>query len=252
MPGIISIREGGYGRWEDAVANVADAGIHHLEVNLRPLDELERIAAAAGEQGVKILTLSGGVNLDDEASIDATIEAIGMCQKLDVSVFFLSASGSKLDYDVLMARLRNLGEEAAEKGVVLSLETHPPFCRNADGMLRMIEAVACDNVRVNLDTANIFYYNEGLDSAVELERVIDYVASIHLKDTDGGFESPNFPIFGEGIVDFARVFGTLEAADFSGPLTLELEGPVVGGLDVPARCEVVVACMDYLRGLGVV
>jgi len=118
-------------------------------------------------------------------------------------------------------------------------------------MLATMEAVDHPALRVNFDTANIFYYNEGLDSADELERVIDYVVSVHLKDTDGGFKSGNFPVLGEGVVDFPRIFGTLEDAGFDGPLTLELEGELMRDLDAPGRHEAVKGCMEYLRSIGV-
>ena len=104
---------------------------------------------------------------------------------------------------------------------------------------------------MNFDTANIFYYNEGLDSADELERVVDFVASMHLKDTDGGFKSPQFPVLGQGVVQFERIFATLERAGFTGPLTLELEGPLMRGLDAPARHQAVLECMEYLQSIGV-
>jgi sugar phosphate isomerase/epimerase len=250
MSGMISIREGGYGSWENAVANIADAGIRNVEINVRPLDQLETIAAACKEAGVSILTLSGGVNLDQEASIDAAVSTLDACAKLGVPIWFCSANGTELDRAIHMARLRYLGDEATARGVVISLETHPPFCQNADGMLQTIEEVGSPAVRINLDTANIFYYNEGLDSADELERVIGVTASLHLKDTDGGYHSPNFPVLGEGVVQFPRIKQILASANFTGPLTLELEGPLVDGLGVQQRHEKVVACMDYLRSVG--
>ena len=250
MPGIISLREGGYGSWEAAVEHAPQAGIHHLEINVRPLEDLQAIAAAAGAKGVSILTLSGGVNLDSQESMDGFISMIEACEALQVPMFFVSANGKEADRDTLIMRLRGLGEEAASRGVMLSLETHPPFCTNGDEMLETMAAVSHPAVRLNLDTANIFYYNEGLDSADELERVMAYVASLHLKDTDGGFKSPDFPVLGEGVVQFPRIKQFLDERDFTGPLTIELEGPVVAGKDVAGRHEVVVGCMDYLRSIG--
>ncbi len=250
MSANISLREGGYGGWEAAVDHIADAGIYNLEINVRPLEELEKIAKACDEKGLKIMSLGGGVNLDQEAAVDAAVGVLDACSKLEVPIYFCSASGSELDRAIHMARLNYLGEQAMAGNTVISLETHPPFCKNADGMLATIAEVNHPNVRMNLDTANIFYYNEGLDSADELERVLDYVASLHLKDTDGGFESINFPVLGEGVVQFPRIKQILDGADFAGPLTLELEGPLVAGLEVQQRHEVVVKCMDYLRSIG--
>jgi len=250
MPGTISIREGGYAGWENAIEHIADAGIHHLEINIRPLEELEKIAAACAQRGLSILTLGGGVNLDSEESIDAGIAGIEACGTLGVPIFFCSANGTELDRAIHMARLHHLGDVAMANNVTISLETHPPFCENAQGMLDTMQEVDHANVALNLDTANVFYYNEGLDSADELERVTGHLASVHLKDTDGGFKSPNFPILGQGIVQFPRIKQILDMVGFAGPLTLELEGPVVAGLQVEQRHEVVKACMDYLRSIA--
>jgi len=250
MPGFISIREGGYGPWEAAVDSVADAGIFALEVGARPLEELKTIAAAAAAKGVKIATLSAGVNLDKDESIAAFEGHLESARALAVPIFFVSVSGSELDRSEHMKRLRALSVKAADCGVTLSMETHPPFCQNAEGMLLTVSEVDHPNCRINLDTANIFYYNEGRDSADELEKVIDVSASLHLKDTDGGYHSENFPVLGTGVVKFPQIRDILIAANFEGPLTIELEGPVVAGLDVPQRHEVVCACMDYLRSIN--
>jgi sugar phosphate isomerase/epimerase len=252
MPGTLSIREGVFGSWQNAVEYAPTAGINALEVSVRPLDQLKELAAAAEAVGVQILTLAGSVNLDLEESIDAAIQTLEACHQLQVGIFFCSATGKELDREIHMARLRNLADEAKTRGVTISLETHPPFCQNADGMLQTMRELNHPNVRINLDTANIYYYNEGLCSATELERVIDVVASVHLKDTDGGFHSPNFPVLGEGIVDFPRIRGILEAASFAGPMTIELEGPVVSGKDLPACVAICKACADFAKNSGLV
>ncbi len=246
-----SCREPVYIGWENAVKLLPDAGIHGFEVSARPLEDLKTVAAAAADNGVELMTMAGGVKLDDEDSIAAYIAQIDACAQVGIPIFFTSASGTERERDYYMGRLRELAEEAAAKGVVISLETHPPFCQNADGMLATVNEVGHPNLGINLDTANIFYYNEGLDSADELERVIDHVVSLHLKDTDGGFQSPNFPVLGEGVVRFERIFEILDDAGFDGPMALELEGPVMAGKDNDARHEDVKACMAYLRSIGV-
>lgn len=252
MPGMLSVREPSFGSWQNAVEYTLSAGVPCLEISARPWEQLEEIARAAQAKGVRILTLAGGVNLDDDQSIAAAIDTLESCRRLDVGIWFCSANGKELSREEHMNRLRGLAQEAAARGVVISLETHPPFCQNADGMLQTMHEVGHPNLKINLDTANIYYYNEGLNSADELARVVPHVASLHLKDTDGGFKSPNFPVLGEGVVDFERIRDILQAASFSGPLTLELEGPLVGGKDLPARVAAVKACADYCRKIGLV
>jgi sugar phosphate isomerase/epimerase len=75
---------------------------------------------------------------------------------------------------------------------------------------------------------------------------------MHLKDTDGGFKSGKFPVLGEGVVDFPRIFKTLKDANFDGPLTMELEGDLMAGLNLDQRQEKVAACVNYLRKIGAV
>jgi len=245
-----SCREPVYRGWENAIGLLPDAGVSGLEISVRPSEELQPIVAAVREAGIEPMTLAGGVKLDDEESIAAYIDTLDAMARLQIPILFTSASGEE-DRDRAMGRLRELAEEAAGRDVVISLETHPPYCQNADDMLATMAATDHSHLGINLDTANIFYYNEGRDSADELDRVIDHVVSLHLKDTDGGFKSAQFPPLGEGVVQFERIFATLDAAGFDGPLTLELEGPLMRDLDVDGRHEAVVASMEYLRCIGV-
>ena len=245
-----SVREPVYRGWENAVDLLPETSIDGFEVSVRPAEELSDIVDALRDAGIEPKTVAGGVKLNDDASLANYVGALDALQQFEIPIFFTSASGED-DFDAAMDMLRDLAEKAAARDVVIALETHPPYCANADGMLATMDAVDHPNLRVNFDTANIFFYNEDLDSADELERVIDYVASVHLKDTMGGFKSNEFPILGEGVVDFERIFGTLEAAGFDGPLTLELEGALVRDMDVQGRHQAVIDSMDYLRSIGV-
>lgn len=246
-----SCREPVYPSWQDAVALLPEAGIGGLEVNVRPAEALAEVVTGIRAGGLEPMTLAGGVKLDDEASVSAYVTAIEAAASQGIPIFFTSAHGAEDDRHFAMGRLRELGDVAAARGVTIALETHPPFCLNAAAMLATMRAVDHPNVGINFDTANIYYYNEGLNSADELVRVVDHVVSLHLKDTDGGFRSVNFPVLGEGVVPFERIFATLDEAGFAGPLTLELEGPLTAGKGVEERHAAVVASMGYLRSIGV-
>ena len=248
MPNRISCRENVYGGWKKAVCYLPKAGVRYVELEGQTLHELQEAADACRLADVTPLTIGGGVDLDDEASIANAKQLCDAAGEIDVHKFFISAHGG--DRNAAAKTLTALGEYAAIRGVTLCLETHPPFCRNADDMRRTMEMVDHPNVRINFDTANIMFYNKEVDSADELARIVDYVASLHLKDTDGGFHSANFPVFGEGVVPFPRIFSILHDAGFDGPLTIELEGPLLEGLDADGCHEKVVGCMSYLESIG--
>ena len=80
------------------------------------------------------------------------------------------------------------------------------------------------NVRVNFDTGNITYYNAGADVVAELKKVIDYVATVELKDHGGRPKTWDFPALGQGKIDFAGVLRVLKEHGYSGPITIEVEG----------------------------
>jgi sugar phosphate isomerase/epimerase len=132
------------------------------------------------------------------------------------------------------------------------METHPPLGENGDKAKKTLDAVDHPGLRFNFDTANVYYYNEGTDTITELKKVAQYVASVHLKDTDGGFKSPNFPPLGQGIVDFKGVFDVLRDVNFEGPYTLEIEGANVSGLDAQGRLEFLRTCVAFLHDMGAV
>ena len=244
MPDKISCREGVYGGWKTAIEQLPKAGIHYIELGDYPREELIPIAAACRAKGVTPLTIAGGVDTDNPASVERIKSECSAARDAGIQFYFVSANGK--DRPAAMKTLATLGVHAATNGVTLCLETHPPFCLNAAEMLKTIAEANSRAVKINFDTANIMYYNEGINSADELDKIVSNVASVHLKDTDGGFHSLNFPVLGKGVVDFPRVFKTLHKAGFTGPLTLELEGPLVDKLDTAGRHQAVVDCMKYL------
>ena len=101
-------------------------------------------------------------------------------------------------------------------------------------------------------TANVFYYNRNVTAEGELAQIAEYVASVHLKDTDGGFESWHFPALGEGVVNFRACIDLLEQRGFSGPFTLELEGIKGEELTEALAKERVEVSIRHLREIGLI
>ena len=209
------------------------------------------MADACRAAGVTPLTISGGVDACDAAAVARVKAMCEAAEEIGVKHCFISAHGQGATAAVAraaaMKSLAEIGQHAAKHGVILCMETHPPFCTNAAEMLRTMAGVNHPNVRINFDTTNVLFCSHGLNSADELEKAISRVASLHLKDTTGKFRTADFQVLGKGVVEFRRVFDTLHRVGFTGPLTIELEGAVVDGLDVPGRHEKVVQSMECLR-----
>jgi inosose dehydratase len=152
----------------------------------------------------------------------------------------------------VIEHLRRLGETAGSLGVTVALETHKGPTQNADAMLALMAEVDHPHVRLNFDTGNIAYYNQGVDPAAELGRVAHLVRNVHLKDNRGGFEDWYFPAVGDGgAVDFVRVRQVLDSVGFRGSYTIEIEG--IGGEPEPGlegRVERVRRSVEHLKRCG--
>jgi inosose dehydratase len=136
--------------------------------------------------------------------------------------------------------------------MVVALETHKGPTQNAAAMLDLMNDVDHPGIRLNFDTGNIAYYNEGVDPADELEKVAPLVRNVHVKDNRGRFEDWYFPAVGDGgAVDFRRIREILDRVDYYGAYTIEIEG--IAGEPEPGlegRVERVRRSVEHLRKCG--
>jgi inosose dehydratase len=168
---------------------------------------------------------------------------------MGVDYMFLSPKRHGASKETIYARLREAGEIADRYGVTIVLETHPDIGTNADVHLETMRQINHPRVRVNFDSGNIHYYNEGLDAAMELRKVIDYVATVEIKDHNGVFNDWNFPTLSEGVVDIPGVLQVLRENDYDGPVTMEIEGIKGVDWDEGTTKRAIADSVIYLRSL---
>lgn len=92
-------------------------------------------------------------------------------------------------------------------------------------MLRCFEEVGCDNLRVNLDTANLILYGKG-NPVDALEVFGKYVRNLHAKDglfPINGHDIGNEVRLGDGKVDFEKLFKKLKELNYDSYVTIERE-----------------------------
>ena len=92
-------------------------------------------------------------------------------------------------------------------------------------MLRCFEQVGCDNLGVNLDTANLILYGKA-NPVDALDVFGKYVRNLHAKDgfyPTNGHELGKETKIGTGKVDFRGVIAGLHQLGYDGPITIERE-----------------------------
>jgi sugar phosphate isomerase/epimerase len=250
QPFAISCRPSSYGKYhEQAFSHLAKAGVRYVEIAPPPPDRADDIAGRLKEYGLKPATVAlpdGLVGKDDRN--DAFLGCAAFADRWDAKIFFASVSSTALGRETTLRRLRELGDIASERGMTIAMETHPDLVTNGDVALQTMRDLNHPHVRVNFDTANVYYYNHDVDAVAELGKIVDYVASMHIKDTGGGFESWDFPGIGEGVVDFPAALRLLRDHGFQGPLTLEIEGVKGEDLSETEAADRVARSVDNLRG----
>lgn len=251
MPHQIACRIASYGQYQHrAWDHLPMIGVRHVELSVPSPDKLAETKKQLADCGLEASSVQTACDVQKDDCVEPYRPQLAATAELGAKIAFLSAKAGDVNREVVYDRLRALGDEAGKHDVTISLETHPDLVTNGKVARETMQAVDHPRVRVNFDTANVYYYNRGVTTMGELTEVMPYVASLHLKDTDGGFETWCFPALGEGIVDFPAVFELLDQRQFTGPCTLEIEGVKGVEYDEAARLKLVADSIAYLQGIG--
>jgi sugar phosphate isomerase/epimerase len=248
---VLACRLANYQGCEDAAwTHLPSIGLTNVFLGAPAPDRIEATRKRLAEHGLTAIVFRGDADLSQPSGVDRLAEQLATCEAMGVRFLFLSVKRREADPETLYTRLRQAGELARQHGVVITLETHPEFGTNGDVQLETMRHVSHPNVRVNFDTGNITFYNRGTDAVTELRKIIDYVATVEVKDHNGEFESWHFPAVGRGKVDFPAVLQILREHHYSGPITLEIEG-IKGQTRTRPEIEQDIAdSAAYLRSLG--
>ena len=161
------------------------------------------------------------------ARIDALKRASDLGKKLGIEAVhthcgFIPENPNVPLYSDTVAAIRDVASYCKANGQTFMMETgqETPIT-----LLRAIEDTGLDNVRVNLDTANLILYGKG-EPVGALDVIGKYVHGLHAKDglypTDPKKLGKEVPI-GEGRVNFPEVIQGLKKLNYTGPITIERE-----------------------------
>lgn len=222
----IACRTASYHEYETgAFAHLAGIGIRCVEIPV-PTDQhaLQQTQQRLAEHGLRATTLHGEADVTRADIADRVAAQMPAFKALGCNLMFVSCKHDDTPLDTVYNRLRAAGDVAQAHDVTIVIETHPQLFTNGTTARKTIQAVGHPHVRINFDTANMYFYEHEIDAVVELRKIIEFVAAVHLKDHNGAHRTWHFPALGRGIIDFPAIFAELDAANFNGPYTLEIEG----------------------------
>lgn len=248
MDNILACRINRSGRLEIA----RELGIRNVEIAVANIDDVNEKQKEIEANGMRASSIDVRMDVTSDDGIAHVNEFFDKIASIGTKIIFTSVKAEDSNIDDVYDRLRRVGDCAKQFGLTVALETHPDLIENSDNAKKTMEAVNHPNVRINFDPANLYYYNPSLDACEELEKLLPYVAAIHLKDSSGEYRSNDFPPIGHGVVDFSKMFRILKSSNFDGPLTFEIEGQQVkGDKDNSLFRQHLEASLEYLDGLAV-
>lgn len=252
MAHTIACRIASYGDYQDrGWSHLPEIGVGNVEIPVPPADQIVATRKRLADHGLTATSLQAKVDITQVDAVEVMKPQVGACSEFGARICFVSMKAGEAERGPIWDRLRAIGDVAAEANVTIAIETHPDLATNGEIALATMKSIEHPNVRINYDTANIYFYNEDIDTVEELKKMIDYVGAVHLKDTNGQYKTWHFPSLGEGVVDFPAIFKLLDDRNFTGPYTMELEGVEGVTYDEPARLAYIAKSVDYLRSIGV-
>jgi sugar phosphate isomerase/epimerase len=213
----------------------------------------QRIQAMMHDAGVKISGLSTHSDLlDVEFGVLYARKAIAYAKALEVNIVQICETMYPPDwmmesdaYQIMRMVLKAISETCADNGVYIAVEQHGPYTSKVDSLLRILDLVDSEWIRVNYDCGNTFLSGE--DPYRMLDAVADKVVHVHAKDisveqadAERGKVTGTAVgcACGDGVIEWNRIVDRLKKAGYDGVLSVEC------GTE-----EEAVRSLEHLRGV---
>lgn len=222
-------------RWPDdfPLAWLPAQSVTHVELKLPPSDaSIDEHPRPVGEWAGRFSSLGLEVGLvdispgpDDPLLLDPISDRLRCAARhRHARVVRLVVGQASLRGDDASV-LRQLGQVAADEGLIIALELAAP---GASGrvLLEAIRAIDHPAVRLGFDTGGYLLHNPGAAGDIALERITPWLAALRLRDHTGSPEDRTCPPLGTGgVVDLARVLEIVRALRFDGPVVFDFDPP---------------------------
>ena len=249
--GVFTSIDAGLGVRLDVAAElgVPTIQIHAPHKETRTPEVAKDFLARIGDLDIHLTAVFGGFEGESYADIPTVEKTVGLVpadtrearfiEMCDISDFtthlncdvvalhlgFVPHDQSSPDYRSIVESTQLLCNHCKSNNQNLHLETGQ---ETADALIQFIDDVACDNLFVNFDPANMILYGTG-EPIEALQKLGNRVRSVHCKDAkwaanpgnEWGSEVP----LGEGDVGMDNYLKTLQDIGYEGPLTIEREIP---------------------------
>lgn len=228
--------------WDERFALAKEAGYDFIEISIdiNRMDKLDytdqqisEVRDCAGRYGMTLETMTLSANryypIGDkqkrEQGLEIIKKAIILASKLGIRLIQLTAydvyqkestEASRLLYEEGIREVLKFDEDYGILLAIEVLEDVEHFNTSAK-LIPFIRKIGHPLLKEYADTGNLIY--NGFDPVKDLQDAISETAAIHIKDAI--YHNEHNIGYGEGLVDFDKVFAFLKEADYKGYLVSE-------------------------------
>lgn len=233
--------------FERALQGIAEAGFRYVSIGLphegRPIfndaipgeaGEAARLLKLLDRYGLKPVTLISTDALTTKQPLEAAKRRMDLAVELGITELLSLGTSSyrrfpdePLNSDEMAvlntafaAKFQLVGAEAEKRGLTVSLKPHTGNTAAAKQLTETLQLIDSPAIKASYDPGNVHYY-EGIDTVQDLPLISNQLVSFVAKDHQGERAEVNFPIPGDGDIDFPSLFSILSEADFTGPVIVE-------------------------------
>ena len=123
-------------------------------------------------------------------------------------------------HKAFVADLQSAGTHAAQVGIQIALKPHTGNTATAHHLAQLLPEIDRPAVQACYDPGNVHFY-EGVTPEEDFPEIADKTIELVAKDHTGPKAEANFPIPGEGDIDWNRIFRTAAQSGFDGPVIVE-------------------------------
>lgn len=230
-------------------------------------DGLKRVKELTGFYDLKITSVNAGNNFVQknrdlfEKQVEGVKQCVDVAVNLGVSVvrvFGGEPSEGKTEEECvrdIIEGLKLAAPYAEDKGVVLALENHGRITNNINILLRILDEVNSEALKVNIDTGNFYWYGYRLSEVEEIfEKLAPLAAHTHMKNgtTERKEERRKigeikFTPLAEGDIDLLKVIRMLKEKGYKGAISMEDEFEGWRTLPQEKVMEILKMDVNYLR-----
>lgn len=217
----------------DTFAKFREAGLSHMEIQLSPNDNYQRVYELANEYGIKLWSFHlpfvpfDTIDISKRETAKHTVEVLSDLIKkaanIGIQTMVIHPSGEPIRpadraerIAVAQDSLAKLAEIADREGARIAVEDLPRTClgRNSDDILKLISAD--ERLRVCFDTNHLLKE----DPVEFVQKVGNKIVTLHVSDYDRRNERHWLP--GEGVIDWQALLAALKTVGYQGPWMYEI------------------------------